>query len=189
MDGSKAMANTTKSSVTNSVTLSSHTMTRLPDGGENYNHTLSDGRQLNVPIPPSDFNPLSASANQFEDYDLPAKPINSVDLSSWRLQMSTYKSKAVPTSTQDAFDFASMSQPVNKHYMTNGSSTATSVRWGGYNAVGGVPGTAPYVAIKDEITVPSVGYNSSCSSIYGVPIMGSSWVDLGGGTNGSTSRC
>ncbi len=170
---------------TSSVTLVSHTVNPLPGGGEVYSYTLSNGNVLDDPIPPSGFNPLAASTSQLAEYDLPPKPVDSTELASWQLQMSSFKSKSIPTSTQDAFDFASMSEPVGTHYVTN--SSATSVRWGGYYAVGGTPGTSTYVAVKDELTVPSVGWTSSCSSIYGIPIMGSSWIGLGGGTNGSTS--
>lgn len=173
------------SATSNAVTLVSSTITPMPGGGENYSYTLSDGRVMNDPVPPSGFNPLDATAEQLAEYDLPARPTSGSELSAWNTQMSTFKSKSVPTSTRDAFDFLKMSQPEGGGFVTNG--TATAPNWGGYNAVGGSPGTNAYVAIKDELKVPSVGYTSSCSSIYGVPIMGSSWIGLGGGTNGSTA--
>ncbi len=159
------------------VSVKSSDVVSLPGGGQSYEYDFSNGRSLSVPVPPAGFDPMTATDAQLAEYAFPPRPSQASDLEEWQKAMESYRSTLVPTST-GAVKFASTQrlavQPAPATVYSN------SPNWGGYFA-DGTAGT--YVAVKDAFVVPAASQNT-CSSIYGVPIMGGLWIGLGGWNTG-----
>lgn len=69
----------------------------LSDGGKIYVYSI-DGLEHKFPVPPDDFQPLTASDEQLETYGFPPRPDeeNVEDYEEWVEIMSCYKSTAIP---------------------------------------------------------------------------------------------
>jgi hypothetical protein len=92
-----------------------------------------------LPVPPSNFNPLTASAQELQEYGYPSKPIDSVALKQWEDIMSHakyYKRAILTTSTvtrsgqQGQYNNANWAGwVINSQYNSYGPYTETSAFW------------------------------------------------------------
>jgi YD repeat-containing protein len=157
------------------------TTTNLPDGGTESDYAFSDGWTLSVPTPPAGFDPLTASASQLDEYDFPARPTDSTELSDWTAAMSNYQSGS-DLAPDPSLSFAA-STPASVAYR---ESKLPYSNWAGY--VMGTPnGTKRlYDGAQATVTVPD--HPGTCAldnngNSNGIGI----WIGLGGTVEGKAT--
>lgn len=83
-----------------------------------------------LPVPPDNFKPLEATADQLEKYGFPQKHTDPVELSNWTSMMQNYKNTASPQTL-----LLKRSKIVNLH-ITNSNNvtanTASQYGWAGF---------------------------------------------------------
>lgn len=154
----------------------------LPDGGKIYVYKV-DGVTHRFPLPPEDFDPITATDEQLETYGIPPRPdINDKDdYLSW-------------VEIVDGVDFVPMTElkvmrgdnseasSNNTRYETAGYSAVssrTSQSWSGYVSSLSSSSSEFYNQVQVDYVEPTV---KSSSGVSGNGV----WIGLGG-TNGSTS--
>ncbi len=64
----------------------------LPGGGTARTYNYGEGGELEFPVPPKEFEPLAANAEELEEYGFPARPSEPEALSAWEEDMAAYSS-------------------------------------------------------------------------------------------------
>lgn len=95
-----------------------------------------------LPIPPSNFDPLTATANQLKEYGFPKIPINPNQLATWKYAMSHAKYYVAPQ----------QSPSTTTHGLYN---TTYSSNWAGYLVKGGTNGSDTYNNTSAQWVQPS----------------------------------
>ena len=129
---------------------------KLPDGGE-IHHYKVDGDTM-VPEVPSEFNPLSATAEQLDTYGFPPRPTSSSALAQWEDDMANWQHT-----------------PDRGLCITN-SHFSTDTPWSGHVVPRSVD---TYIAVQGNFKQPYYG-SSNCTD----PEEGS-WTGIGGYETGS----
>ena len=135
-----------------------------------YRYQYSDGSIMEVPVPPSDFDPFTASDVELEILGIPERPSDESDLKEWESLMATYSNPSAP----DVHD-AGVSAATAKY----GTMWGTS--WGGYFVGASKTYSSKYVAVKGNFVVPNV--YSACTGQRRV----AAWIGLGGIDGANTS--
>lgn len=140
----------------------------LPDGGtlDWYQGTGSP----RVPVPPSSFDPLSATASELEAYGFPPRPSEAPDLAEWTSEMRAWK----PTPD---YGLCQMSEPLGSAAQVSpiddtSSWAHTGSSWSGYVAK---QTTTTYIATQGDF------YQAAYHTTYcDKPMLWGSWTGLGG---------
>ena len=160
-----------------SVSVSVASVTQTPDGGRIYTYNLPDGSVETVPVPPANFDPLTASASTLAEYAFPARPTDSSRLATWQAAMSSYSSDTPPPSSFPYLEGSSIRY-------AGCPPPGYSCNWGGYYAGTAGSGQNTYVGIDGESPAPSI-VNTSCT-LNGVTLNGAIWVGLSDAEQGGT---
>lgn len=140
--------------------LTATTVRDLPDGGKEYVYNI-DGIENVFPVPPENFNPLTATDEQLKEYHFQDKPTEPEALSQWKDVMSHYKKTAEPKLIK-----------TNRKSKLQSSVSATifnAPNWSGYVNEG-----QTWNDVVGAYTQPSMGSGSPANSYE------CSWVGLGG---------
>ena len=138
----------------------------MPDGGIDKTYVMPGGEVMTTYTPPAGFRPLTASSGQLQEYGFPARPPGGADLQAWITAMSRFRADPAP-----ADDVALMAPATSPWPGTN----PPYGNWSGYFA--GTPKVQnhTYVAVKGNLTVPSL---SGCNDTTTLSL----WIGLGGMT-------
>ncbi len=132
---------------------------KFPDGGTDYLFKLDD-ELVEMPVPPTGWTPLDATAEELWRYGFPERPTAVDDLASWRSDWAKYKRPTgTPGMCRSKSTWATLTTDDNVH-------------WGGYLAQPS-PGNR-FKAISGEFDQPS-RLSSSCPNAQQLL-----WVGLGG---------
>lgn len=146
----------------------------LSDGGKIYKFIVNGFERL-FPVPPDDFDPLTASTEALYTYGFPAKPTDSEELAEWTALMLNYSETPVP-SLSFANKAPSAVQHLDSASVARSSTEAyANANWCGYAATGT---STEFVSVQGDFRVPSSltpGYYP-----YGL----STWVGIGGANSG-----
>ena len=140
----------------------------LPDGG-NLDWYLGTGSPR-VPVPPSTFDPLSATASELEGYGFPPRPSDASALADWTSEMQSWK----PTPD---YGLCQMPAPLGSGAhasLTDASNSWAHVgsSWSGYVAK---QTTTTYIATQGDF------YQAAYHTTYcDKPMLWGSWTGLGG---------
>lgn len=99
----------------------------LADGGLSYNY-LQNGQIVSEPVPPADFDVLTASPAELERYGLPARPASGLALTEWQNDYRHARFATPPAFLAEVPSAAGISQPPPPLY--------ASARFAGYQASG-----------------------------------------------------
>ncbi|MHB1504788.1 MAG: G1 family glutamic endopeptidase [Acidimicrobiales bacterium] len=161
--------------------------TPAPGGGTVYGYDFTNGRRLRVVVPPSGFDPTTASAHQLQEYGFPPRPGQSSTARSWQHAMASYRYTTSP-SAESAARFANATSSgamVAPSTVTPGStSDTTNSHWGGYIAGNQAAYTPTYVAVQGAFMTPSFTPDS-CTNSEGNWTAGTFWTGLGGWVSNS----
>ncbi len=152
-------------------------VTSIPGGGTLYSYD-DNGTTQNFPVPPSGFDPLTASASQLAEYDFPPRPPTSQPktLAEWQTVMTDYRSTVKPDpifTCTPLFSQPEHSPPSLLGTILNTAlNSSPSGNWSGYEANGSAN---QYVAVQGDFTQPTDS-TSKCAS----NAEESTWVGLGG---------
>lgn len=136
------------------VWLQPTTFEKLSDGGQ-LNDYWINGTLNQVPVPPPNFKPLTASLSSLAQYGFPARPTATDTLSAWNREMTGWK----PTPDLGLCE-------------TNIQATIfQSANWSGYNAT---TSANPYIGVQGDFLQPTKG-STSCLNSQEL-----SWVGIGG---------
>jgi hypothetical protein len=123
----------------------------ISGGGLNYVYDVGDGATVEMAIPPPSFSPATATAAQLSEYDLPPRPTDLTQLSSWEhlsvvqpppfLVATPYQAYGTldsrhlsgyeATGAEGTFDGAAASWVEPQYYPTDACSTSDAVIWSG----------------------------------------------------------
>lgn len=146
----------------------------LADGGYAYDFVV-DGQRFESRVPPSSFNPLTASDSALAYYGFPSRPQDSSNLANWRTTWSNFKAVTLPSFCRTnrynlpSQQASSLSAP---QAGTPSGAAANSFNWAGivsYNATG-------YVAVQGDWPQSHV-HNCGCGT---TDTDESTWSGLGG---------
>ena len=151
----------------------------LPGGGSLYTYNYPGGQVDQVPVPPTGFDPATASAEELATYDSPPRPSQSGQLVTWQTAMSAYRGSVAPTST---VEFAAPNGTVTSSN-SPGTLTSYSGNWSGYYAGTYQPSTPTYVAVDGEAVAPDMVSNEC--AVGTTSIQAAIWVGLGGSSTSS----
>lgn len=128
-----------------------------------HRYKYPDGSIMEVPVPPSNFDPRTASESELRILGIPERPTGQADLEEWDALMATY------------------SNPIAPDLSSTGTSNATAkygsmwnTSWGGYFVGAKQTFSSKYVAVKGNFVVPNVA--SVCDGQRRV----AAWIGLGG---------
>lgn len=153
-------------------------LTNLSDGGTRTTINLSGGEVLQYSVPPTGFNPTSASASQLQEYGFPARPSGGEALNLWLKAMSV---PLLDESAHMSLVLTPLSQVANGAPGTQvggTQNTYSNINWGGFDAKGS---STTYGGAQGYFNVPAVTNTSACS----VPYF-SIWSGIGGGIGSSS---
>lgn len=152
----------------------------LEDGGKIYTYVI-DGVVNKFPVPPDDFDPLTATDEQLSVYGFPTRPVTrDVEAySSWLALVEDYDSTPIPV-------IEVMDRPVSGAMVTDSNSAARagsiySSNWSGYESNLGTSSSSHYTQVQVDYTQPTI---SSISGTSNSNVIGY-WVGLGGHNTGS----
>lgn len=152
-------------------------VTPIASGGELYTYDLPDGEVDSVPVPPVNFNPLTASASQLATFGFPQEPTTAAAQASWTAAMSAYKSEPAPP----------LNLYVSPGTLDGNSGAAAPVydnAWSGYWA--GTPGGGTkYTGVSAVFNTPDITNpsNGTCNDSAGNSTSMATWVGLGGNSS------
>lgn len=143
-------------------------VTVLPDGGKMDWYDGSGSPR--VPVPPTGFEPSTASDDELALYGFPPRPVEPDALASWNAEMLAWKP------TPDA-GLCQLSQALGSAAMAAPSTTSTDwahvgLNWSGYVAK---QTTTTYIAVQGDY-YQAAYHSSSCPN----PLLWGSWTGLGG---------
>jgi hypothetical protein len=166
-------------------TLEAHADSASPDSPQNYvveaqeltdsgiviyKYQYSDGSMMEVPVPPSEFDPFAASDSELKILGIPERPSIEPDLMEWEALMATYSNPTAPKVHDTGVSSA-----------TAKYGTMWGKSWGGYFVGAKQTFSSKYVAVKGNFVVPYVA--SACDGQRRV----AAWVGLGGVDEVNTS--
>lgn len=147
-------------------------ITPLDGGGYKYGY----GALGDYVVPPSGFDPQSATDALLSEYGFPPRPTSTDALNQWNNEMSHYRTTSVP----DVVDGCHLLSPAGALAGSTSSSTSADTvtsyntfSYAGFNDVGSTKST--YDAAQGDFTQPTHG-STDCGSGGGQ----ASWVGLGG---------
>lgn len=150
-------------------TLSPTSTTQMSDGGNIFNFK-STNIDVQFPVPPSGFNPLTATDTELDEYGFPTRPTDSERLSVWTDVMKHYKRTLQPETIQ----------LLNRNQTEVAKSTDQP--WAGYTS--SEVNNSPWVSVWGEYIQPeentSTQHHSSDVD---------AWVGLGGYYNPGLIQC
>jgi hypothetical protein len=158
-----ALADSTDNSQT-IRTFNPSSITAFADGGEKYVYSI-DGIDNVFPVPPSGFNPLTATAAQLEEYGFPPKPIDPTDLQNWTEIMKNYKETVTP---------GKISTTTKSVTSNTQSIKSMSSNWSGYTS-NEISGSNQWVAVQGTFIQPS---ENTSGQHHSSDV--DAWVGLGG---------
>jgi len=183
-DNSGNLASTQGSSTTQ-VTAG---VTSLPGGGELSTYLLPDSSEMSVPTPPANFDPLSATPAQLEEYALPPRPTDPADLAEWTSLVSeSTPEQAPPASMTVTMATPTVASPATASATMATPASMTGARLDGNRSAGyavGQPGYYgahnKYDGVKAHITLPTQQGQALCTNNPQQDIGMSIWVGLSG---------
>jgi hypothetical protein len=139
------------------------------DGGTSYTYPLSGGGTISFEVPPSTFDPMTASLSELSLYGIPARPslADSGQFAAWSEDYANVNFTAPPSTLLNA--------PIS-------NLSTTSLNWAGAIATSSSKST--YTMSNATFTQPS---NAVSHCMVGGPVsLGSIWTGLGGESMTST---
>lgn len=147
----------------------------LEDGGKIYTYII-DGVVNKFPVPPQDFNPLTASNEQLSTYGFPMRPTtrDAEAYSNWLELVADYDSTPVP-------QIEVMDGPISRPMEQVGDISTRAVssyssNWSGYMSNLGTSSSNCYTQVQGDYIQPTIASISGASNANVVGY----WVGLGG---------
>lgn len=153
----------TDSSTSGTVVTIQPVVASLADGGLQTEYQVPGGSTLKVMTPPSGFNPLTASPATLSEYGFPQRPSDTVDLQDWTMAMTAFTSDSAPAGSLQV-DTSANATKYSTYYSN----------WAGYSSGSPNSTSSTYVAVKSDLTIPSI--TGTCGSTNGI----GAWIGLGG---------
>ena len=137
----------------------------LADGGKIYSYRI-DGVQVDYPVPPAGFSPLTADDETLETYGFPPRPADrtSDDYADWAALMANYKSSSAPefevTRVPVTNDAVSAAQPIGGTAAVQAISAINSDAFAGYKSSITATNTKFYNQAQVDYVHPGVQSNN-----------------------------